>query len=269
MPLESSFPAAFREADRASERSQNAFYRISGVRLFALCLVGVLPAVGLRWAAMGVAVVFGIALVLELIVFMRRPERAWYDERACAESVKTLAWRYAVGGAPFSQEDSDALFAQRVQDVAGRTESPTDAMRDARASSFDARRDLYKRERIEDQLRWYTKNARSNDRQAGFWLIVLVLVEAGAFIAALLRAMGKIHFDLFGIIGALGASAAAWTQTLQHETLSAAYKVAADELAIIASRVDDVHGETAWAEFVADAEEAMSREHTMWRAKRR
>lgn len=271
MPLQSSFPAAFGAADDASERSQNAFFRISAVRLFALCLAGVLAEVTLPGAAIGVAVVFGIALALELMVFMRRPERTWYDGRARAESVKTLAWRYAVGGAPFAKDapDPDALFEQRMQDVAGRTERPTDAMRDDRAASFEERRDRYKRERVEDQLRWYTKNARRNDRRARCWLVVLMVVEAGAFVAALLRAMGKIDFDLFGIVGAVGASAAAWTETRQHETLAAAYRVAAEELEIIVSSIDGVQGESAWAEFVADAEEAMSREHTMWRASHR
>ena len=118
-------------------------------------------------------------------------------------------------------------------------------------------------------MRWYTNNARANERRARSWTVVLVLVEAGAFVAAMLRAMGRIDFDLFGIVGAIGAAVAAWTQTRQHESLAAAYSVAAEELAMIAAQMEGVEGEAAWAEFVADAEDAMSREHTMWRASHR
>ncbi|HEV7239859.1 MAG TPA: DUF4231 domain-containing protein [Thermoanaerobaculia bacterium] len=271
MPLQSNFPQLFHAADEASERAQNAFFRMSGARLFALCIAGVLAEMTMREAEIAVAVVFGIALALELVVVRRRPERTWYDERAGAESVKTLAWRYSVGGAPFTQDvsDPDALFGQRLQDIFGQSEEPREEMKRARTSSLEARRDLYRRERIEDQFGWYTKNARVNERHARVWSIVLVLVEAGAFVAALLRAMGRIDFDLFGIVGAIGAAAAAWTQTRQYESLAAAYSVAAEELAIIASRVDGVDGEEAWGTFVANAEGAMSREHTMWRASRR
>lgn len=271
MPLQSSFPALFHTVDAASERAQKAFFRISGTRLFALCAAGVLAEVTMREAEIAVAVVFGIALVLELVVFRNRPERAWYDGRAGAESVKTLSWRYAVGGAPFSLDVSDpeVLFAQRLQDIFGKSEEPREEMKQARSTPLEARRALYRRERIEDQSRWYTNNAQRNERRARLWSIVLVLVEAGAFIAALLRAMGKIDFDLFGIVGSIGAAVAAWTQTRQHETLAAAYSVAAQELAIIAERVDGVDGEEAWGEFVGSSEEAMSREHTMWRASHR
>ena len=270
MPLQSSFPAAYHAADEASRRAQNAFIRMSGGRLFALCVAGVLAEVAMREAAIAVAVVFGIALALELIVFRQRPERSWYRSRASAESVKTLAWRYSVGGAPFSVDASDpeSLFADRMQDVAGSADAPNDAMKEARASSFDARRELYRRERIEDQLQWYTRKANLNERRARLWSIVLVLVEFFAFVAAMLRAMGRIDFDLFGIVGAFGAAAAAWMQTRQHENLAAAYAVAAQELAIIASRCNEVR-DAEWAEFVANAEDAMSREHTMWRASRR
>lgn len=266
MLLQSSFPAAFRDTDRASEGAQNAFFRLSGVRLIALCAAGVLA----EWERLAswVAVVFGIALVVEIFVFLRRPEREWYGARAGAESVKTLAWRYSVGGAPFARDaaDPDALFAQRVQDVAGRVGEPSDAMREARGSSIESRRELYRRERVEDQLQWYRTNARGNERWARGWSVVLVLVEAAAFVAAILRAMGKLHLDAFGIVSAIGAAAAAWAQTRQHATLAAAYAVAAKELAMIAERIDDARDERSWARFVADAEDAMSREHTMWRA---
>ena len=41
-----------------------------------------------------------------------RPERTWYEGRAVAESVKTLAWRYMVRGESF--EDIDDPEADRI-----------------------------------------------------------------------------------------------------------------------------------------------------------
>jgi hypothetical protein len=87
-------------------------------------------------------------------------------------------------------------------------------------------------------------------------------------VAALGRATGFIQFDLAGIVAALGAAFVAWLSLKQHESLARAYSYAANELALAATRLQSVQGEAEWSVEVDNAEEAVSREHTMWRASR-
>ena len=73
--------------------------------------------------------------------------------------------------------------------------------------------------------------------------------------------------DFAGIIAAMVASGAAWLALKQYSQLTSAYRVAAGELAIQADVLNTVN-EAEWPQAVADAEEAISREHTMWLASR-
>jgi len=68
------------------------------------------------------------------------------------------------------------------------------------------------------------------------------------------------------LASALVGAGAAWVQTKQHQNLASAYEVASQELAVIGAHGDWASEEPAWAHFVDQAEEAISREHTTWRA---
>jgi len=81
------------------------------------------------------------------------------------------------------------------------------------------------------------------------------------------RLFGGWSFDLAGVLAAAIGAGAAWLALKQHTTLRAAYALTAAELekqiATLSSTSDDD-----WPKSVADAEEAISREHTMWLASR-
>jgi hypothetical protein len=80
--------------------------------------------------------------------------------------------------------------------------------------------------------------------------------------------IGAVRADLLGIVAAAIAVVAAWMQTKQHETLGRAYSVTAQELAAVRTDWEADRNEDEWAAFVDEAEEAISREHTLWRASR-
>ena len=52
-------------------------------------------------------ILFGFisAFGCELALLILQPERTWYEGRAVAESVKTLAWRYSVCADPFPKDN--------------------------------------------------------------------------------------------------------------------------------------------------------------------
>jgi len=77
-----------------------------------------------------------------------------------------------------------------------------------------------------------------------------------------------IQIDILPVVAAVVAGATAYVQTKQHEALASAYTVANLELADIAELLPAVADEKHWARFVDEAENAISREHTMWKARR-
>lgn len=278
-----------RGASDVSARGQRLTKRLVRAELLALILAGVAGIFSFRVgpAKLDVpAVVSGVLFLVSLFCLgyrsLSKPEKAWYSGRAIAESVNTLAWRYAVGGSPFSSALSDShaagLYLRRLEEILGElqeaqlAETPpnaselTPAMKALRAASFDARKAAYRRDRIQDQIDWYTSRARKHERAADLWLRVAAAMSVLGVIAAAFRFVGVFEVDLLGVAAACASAAIAWNQLNQNRVLVTAYRVTARELAIIRDRLDYVE-ENEWATFVSDAEDAISREHTLWLAR--
>ena len=282
------FPALYRSADRESVRAQRSYLTSLRVRLGALLVAAFGGAVTLTTpggfqVGGGLAfLAFACALGAELFLATTSPLTAWYEGRAAAESAKTLAWRYMVRAEPFDLDapEVDAQFLSQtyslLQDlrsisldagVAGEHQI-SDKMRHVRALDFAGRRQIYLEERIADQQRWYSEKARWNDQRARVWVLVSILLEVAGLVGGALIAFGWVDFDLLGFLAAAAGSVMAWIEAKQHRTLATAYGIASQELASIATELATLTGEERWASFVGRAEEAISREHTLWRASR-
>lgn len=70
------------------------------------------------------------------------------------------------------------------------------------------------------------------------------------------------------LLAAVVAAVFAWLQLKRHQELAKAYGVAALELGTMLGRISECDSADRLAAFVEEAEEAMSREHTLWRARR-
>lgn len=279
-------PGVHDAASDASGRGQRHYVRLSALRLVSLLVGAIAGAAG--WAlgnfdASGLVllVAFSLAALAEIALIRFQPERDWYAGRAIAESTKTLAWRFAVQGEPFGPSldvtAAEALLRTRVGEVLRRgkdriTVGPgeavtTGSMIDLRQQSFEDRRRAYLKYRTEEQRAWYSSNATMNQRRATTWRYGLLLGEMVAVVIAAIALGRNERLDFAGIIAAMVASGAAWLALKQYSQLTSAYRVAAVELAIQADVLNTAN-EAEWPQAVADAEEAISREHTMWLASR-
>lgn len=279
-------PVIHDAASEASGRGQTAYVRLSASRLVALLIATLAAALGIAigsfdFSGLVVLLAFVVAALAELALIRFQPERDWYAGRAVAESTKTLAWRFAVQGEPFgptlTEQEAEALLRTRVSEVLQRGKDRinvgpgdavlTESMLDLRRSPFSERRDAYLEQRTEEQRAWYSSNARKNEVRATAWRYALLLGELLAIVAAALSLGRDEPFDFAGIVAAFVAGGAAWLAIKQHSQLTSAYRVAAGELAVQADVLRGVSAED-WPQAVADAEEAISREHTMWLATR-
>ena len=221
---------------------------------------------------------FVVALGAEVLILATRPEQKWYEGRAAAESAKTLTWRYAVAGDPFPPGDADPAFYRQLAAVTrdltvlvlpdpGGGEQITPVMRALRAGDFPQRRDAYLAGRIDDQRRWYAAKSRRADQLNTTFLLLTIVLELLGIVAATLRIAEVLDFDLLGILAAVTGGVASWAQTRQWGSLARAYAIAENELATIGGQAAATT-EAAWPRFVDEAEEAISREHTLWRSSR-
>ncbi len=288
---------AFDVADATASWGQRIHLRLTRLELGLLILAAASGFLAIKVGEReidlgGVAAVifFTLTLVLGAYRLSVRPTHTWQDSRAAAESIKTLCWRYAVGGRLFPTDldpgEADRLFVGRLREILGgirglQTVQPsrsgheqiTPWMRQLRSMPLDDRRSTYEHARIEDQQRWYASRTDLNRRQLGRWNVVVLALEFLGVVAGSLKAFGLLELswstgDVLGVVATVGAAAAAWVQARQYATLASAYAIANEELAAIRALVAHARDETQWAELVDSAESAISREHTMWRASR-
>ncbi|MBB5152723.1 DUF4231 domain-containing protein [Saccharopolyspora phatthalungensis] len=281
------YPGLFQAADAASVHQQRTYLRAVRSRLVLTVSAAVfaaftLPigAAGIDVFAVGTALAFVCAMVIELAVVGSRPDKVWYEGRALAESVKTLTWRYVAGAAPFAAGSgrADDEFVERIRILQrdlpqvpllpSTASTITDKMRSMRAAPLAERKEAYLIGRVLDQQDWYASRALYHLRNARIFRTTMLTMEVVGVAGALAKALGVVNFDLAGIVAAAVSAFAAWNATRQHNATATAYVMASHELAVIRDLLDRDLDEQQWSAAVADAEAAVSREHTMWHANR-
>jgi hypothetical protein len=286
-------PSMFREADKVSLAAQRRFTRLKALDLAFLIVAAAFGSLVLNerldkiLVALAIATVMTIGLILSVTLQRLRPERAWFDGRVIAESVKTLSYRYMMRseqykGVADSQETDEQFMADLRGLLADRVRlrdeffSPVEAeyqitrrMREVRRMGMEERRQWYSRHRLRDQETWYAKKARVNEQAARKWFVAATAGQAAAVVGAIILARyPEAPINLTGLFATLAAASLAWLQLKQHQTLAQSYDLAAQELRAVQTVVADITTDDALSAFVSNAEMAVSREHTMWRARK-
>jgi hypothetical protein len=225
------------------------------------------------------------AIAIKLLNRQSGSDRRWFDGRAVAETVKTQTWRYMMRVAPYSSDAaadeafaSDVLSAMRARPA---FEQPLDrlppdprqisaTMRAVRALPLDERLRVYRGERLADQALWYKTRAIANQGSARrwFWLSLVAQVLATAFAFVSIVRPEDPAASLVGLCAAIATAATAWAQLGRHDELAKAYALAYQELITFETLAGSVTTEEDLDRLVMNGESAISREHTMWMAKR-
>jgi len=228
---------------------------------------------------------FLIGILIQLQSTKKQYGRKWFEFRAVAESIKSLAWQYGMACGDFSEENIEAnkLFLQKIKQVKEIYHVNPDpkaiseailndikqSMEELRKIGWQEKKEVYFRERIDDQINWYTYKARMNEKYSrlyDYFVIFLQFVGIGICIAFLYTringapALALIVTLIAGIIG--------WNRSKQHGELVEPYQNTARELNEIRQEIELAKEETDFQCLIQEAEQAISREHTMWRAKR-
>jgi hypothetical protein len=298
--LKQDFPGIYASASACSAKAQKHYYSALRLELVFLLASAVIPIMGIsHWSiALLQAVVLISALTCTLLLHQRneKPDRIWYQARALAESIKTMTWRYVSKAEPYIAESDDAeceaqmdhLFLANINQLLKDNQLPnrylhlsasakniTDKMKELRAKPVEERQSYYLANRIEEQMHWYEKKYRLNNLLASRFSIVI----AACYCAAIFLAMMRIQFPSVqgwptGVFVTSAVVVMSWMQAKRFSELAASYaQTGADikhllEVMKANERRGCMGTDQAFSNFVGDAENAFSREHTQWVARR-
>jgi hypothetical protein len=254
----------------------------SAVAAATALLPTVLPAV----AGFSVIVVlFVVGILLQLLATRLNLDKRWYSFRAVRESQKSLAWQYSMclGEFATAAEDPFKLYLDAIAETENEFDikpplpvpDPEDEdryvsnLRASRSQGWQARRAAFVEERVDDQVRWYGAKAAANRRSAlslDFAVVGLQLVGIVCGVALInLRLNGS---ALLAVVLAGLATLVAWGQAKQYSALIGPYTNAQRELMTIRQMILAAATEPEFLRSASQAEEAISREHSLWCARR-
>lgn len=282
-------PPLFRVSDEKALAHQGESFRVVRTQLVVLLLAtataSLAERVGSRIPSGIAAVLYALTIVIGVYASRRRARAHWQAHRAAAEVIKSLAWQYMVHGGPFHSRlrNPDALFAERLEErlselrKVGWADSRESAaelglgqitarMREVRAKPFAARRDIYLRDRVVEQLTWYGSKAGQAHRAAVRWSGVTTMLTSLALLTAVLRAVGAIgsRWDPTGVLSAAAAAGVAWQEVRRHRPLTYGYSLVEQDLDTLRIAMGTTVTEEGWADAVAEAERLVSPQHTDW-----
>lgn len=279
------------DSDSTSLKSQNSFLFYSRCNLVLIVSGAVFSAVSnfydpeYRQIFVSVAAAcLGLSIIATILLRHYKLEKVWYEGRAIAESVKTIAWRFATKATPYvnTLEKDLLILEENLISIYKKTEGikllkiqkPTiDLVSEdlffIRSKTLTERREIYKNHRIDNQLSWYSSKADSNKKEGKKWYSFTLISQILAFIVIAYIFYNPLTSLAFvGIFTSLATASYAWLQLKQFNSISQAYLIAANELNQILLKIDSVSTDAEFSEFIIESENAISREHTLWIAKR-
>ncbi len=284
------FPGLYQAADKASSKEQKKYFVGIGLYLILLILAALFAFLSygnLNPSAKVVSTLFFFTS-LSIMIWLRvsKPDDIWYNGRAVAESVKTRAWRWMMRAEPYEDcEDVEIMRKLFVGDLksilkqnqslisklgidASIEEPITDKMLHARKLSLSERLDIYRKERILNQALWYTKKAKFNKGKSKMWFWITVFLH-GLVIFLLIYNIKEPEMKLpIEVIAGAATSVLTWLQSNKHNELSSSYSLTAHEIMLIKSETTRISTEPELSEYIINCENAFSREHTQWGARK-
>ena len=98
---------------------------------------------------------------------------------------------------------------------------------------------------------------------------MIAVVEALALVSAILFVVwSDLPVNPVAILSGVALALLVWLQVKKHHELAQSYALAAHELGLIHESAQHVGTEEELSQFVSDSENAMSREQTLWLARR-
>lgn len=285
---EPKYPTIFEKADSKSLSAQKNFINLNKGILGLLVISTFLSSIKTdeKWIAVISSFLLVISLILTILIMFFKPEKTWYDGRAIAESAKSLTWKFITGTKPFSFKlksiDAEEKLIKNLKQIIGQKkeffqligeefgegDQITQSMVDLRKLNLKDKIELYSSKRLEVQRKWYYNKSKENRKNKNLSFGAIITFQVLAIVSLVLDYFGLIDFMTTPLMACLASSFIAWLQLKRFQELTESYGITATELNLIKSKVRHIKDESDFENFVDDAETAISREHTLWLARR-
>ncbi|MEU8437677.1 DUF4231 domain-containing protein [Streptomyces sp. NPDC029216] len=288
-------PALFHHTDQAAVSRQRESTQATRAQLVLLVVAAgaaALPsgpsAGGLHVFAALSALAYAGVLAVGVRATRRRARPQWQLNRSAAEFIKSLAWRYAVHGAPFGSEVAGPEGVYRARLEKGldelrkmgwrdpRTEGLvpegaeiTGAMQRLRGLGYQVRRETYVRDRLIEQRNWYQRRTEASRRATALWSWTIVLLTCLGLLFALFGAFGSGPgaSSAAGLMSAAAAAGIAWNEVRRHHPLIEAHTLIEQDLSAMMVVMQTTITESQWPSAVYETERYVSPQHTDWLAR--
>ncbi|MFD3682741.1 DUF4231 domain-containing protein [Streptomyces sp. NPDC058613] len=287
-------PALFHHTDQAAISRQRESTQATRAQLLLLVTAAAAaalppgPELGpVRLFGLLSALAYAGVLAVGARATRRRARPQWQLNRSAAEFIKSLAWRYAVHGAPFGSDAADAGATYRTRLEKGLDElrkmgwedpraagvvpeggEITGAMERLRGMGYPARRETYVRDRLIEQRNWYRRRTEVSRRATALWSWTIVLLTCLALLFAVFGMFGSgPGAELTGLLSAAAAAGIAWNEVRRHHPLIEAHTLIEQDLAAMMVVMQTTITESQWPSSVYETERYVSPQHTDWLAR--
>jgi len=282
------YPALYKAANAASISAQSSYLNLI-IAHIALLVVGAALVVNpspTKEHSLFNAFIFLCALGISIFLAVKKYEKTWYSARAVAESVKTATWRYMMKADPFldasSLKEVNSVFRNLLNQIlrsnnqlgeilggdVSASEQLSSTMELTRSSPLENRKSVYLKDRVDEQRKWYADKSGLNKKNGKKFFILLVCLQIAAIILVLTRIAYPTWTiwptDVFVV---MAGGVLTWIQVKRFQEIATAYALTAHEIGIVRGQLADSDTDVEFSEFVKDAENAFSREHTQWVAR--
>jgi hypothetical protein len=283
---EDGYPPLTASAERAARHGQKRFRQLARTEILPIVAVAALVVAFVlgedrlwttesgnrNYLRIVLPVLLSIAFAAKIANRARDYHGRWFAARTITETIKSLTWRYITRANPFEDGPRESEVDQRFEDTireATRQRSAfeglvdgavspsgqiTPAMRWQREQPLEDRRRLYLSARADDQIAWYTQRAERSREMSARWFWGGVVVQAFLLTATLIAVWSLTLAVLIGFFATVSSSNR--------------YARAAEELHYLRATVAAAESDAALSEAVDAAEQAISREHGVWLARR-
>src|SRR5690606_21002191 len=283
------YPDLYDSANNASLTSQKEYTNIMKLYLWLTAISAFLTIYVKESKFAGIIATLFFLVILGLTIYqsVKRQDKIWYNGRAVAESVKTRTWRFIMRAEPYIDCDNiesvKQEFCNDLKEILKQNQSLgsyllqknistkgniTDSMIEIRSYSLKDRLNYYISNRIMQNRNRYLTKAKYNREQEIKWFYSIVAIN---FLIILLLLL-EIGYDWYflptsGMI-VLSSTILTWTQIKKFQELATSYSLTAHEIGLIKDESFKAISESTLSDFVKDSENAFSREHTQWIARK-
>ena len=283
-------PGLYQSANRASIDEQNKYFFGIGIYLILLIVAALFTffSDGKNDPTFKIIATILFLATLGIVIWLRlnKPDDIWYNGRAVAESVKTRSWRWMMHTEPYISNNDDEIatkhFIKDLKNILSQNQSLigklgnqasikepiSEKMKSIRSFDLKSRFEVYKLERITNQALWYSKKSKFNKRKATLWFWSSVCLHSIAIILLLYNIKDPTLKLPIEIVAVCATSVLTWLQAKKFNELSFSYSLTAHEIVLIRSEINAINTEEELSDYVMNCENAFSREHTQWVARK-